>query len=316
MSVAQLRNLVPAALRPFLGRLYHATRFRYFRVRYRHAHAIAAEALGQQTVVCPLSDRRIAKHHLLMAVHPEGDKYVSEYIKRYGIWETAETQFILENLSDGDTFIDVGANIGYFTILASSIVGQKGKVFSFEPDPRNFSILAVNASINGAENLQKFKAAVSDNPGARELFLSDNNFGDHRLHEGSLDGRSIRVTTVVLSETMARGTAGRVFLKVDTQGWESRILFGNRHILGAVDYVLTEWSPRWVAENGHDPLAMIQLLQDEGFDLRATMDGRGLFEDFGIQEAQRLLPSLMNATGQLGDPMFVDIAASRRGAPR
>lgn len=314
MSISHLRQWIPAPLRPALGGLYHNMRFRYFRARYRHAHTLAAETLGESTVVCPLSDRQIAKRRLLMAVHPKGDMYVSEYIKRYGIWEAAETQFLLENLSEGDTFIDVGANIGYFAILASSSVGSKGKVIAFEPDPRNFAILALNARINGARNLQTVQAAVSDEAGEGELVLSDNNFGDHRLHEGALDGRVVRVPTVMLDGEMLHAASGRVFLKIDTQGWESRIVFGNRHLLGGVDYLLTEWSPRWVAQNGHDPLAMIRLLHDEGFDLRATMDGRGIFEAFSIQEAQRILPALMDATGQQGDPMFVDIAATRRAS--
>ena len=70
-----------------------------------------------------------------MLVHGERDRFVSRRIREEGVWEPYETSLVLAMLRPGDVFVDVGANIGYFTILAASAVGAQGMVFAFEPDP-------------------------------------------------------------------------------------------------------------------------------------------------------------------------------------
>ena len=58
-----------------------------------------------------------------------------------GVWEEEGTAFVSKILKEGETFVDIGAHMGYYTILAASIVGEKGKVFAFEPDHRNTLVL-------------------------------------------------------------------------------------------------------------------------------------------------------------------------------
>ena len=68
-------------------------------------------------------------------VHGETDRYISRRLREDGIWEPYETTLVLAALQPGDVFVDVGANIGYYPVIAAGRVGRDGAVFAFEPDP-------------------------------------------------------------------------------------------------------------------------------------------------------------------------------------
>jgi FkbM family methyltransferase len=125
---------------------------------------------------------------LMLRTH-ESDEWISPSIERYGIWEPYETEVILRNLREGDVFVDIGANIGYYSVIAASAVGDNGKVFAFEPDPTNYDLLEQNIAANGFENVRAFRKAVSSSSDERYLYLCERNKGDHRLYD-SRDSRT------------------------------------------------------------------------------------------------------------------------------
>ena len=73
--------------------------------------------------------------------------------------------------------VDVGAHIGYYTLIASRIVGQGGKVFAFEPEPSNYNNLIQNVEMNKCKNVLTIEKAVSDNEDKAFLYVSDNASG-------------------------------------------------------------------------------------------------------------------------------------------
>src|SRR5262245_2134996 len=77
-------------------------------------------------------------------------------------YEPEETAFIEAALAPGMTFLDLGANVGYFTCLAARKVGPAGRVWAFEPDPRNFRLLVRSVKANGLSNVTAVRAAASD----------------------------------------------------------------------------------------------------------------------------------------------------------
>ena len=77
-------------------------------------------------------------------------------------YEKIETQVMKDNIKKGDVVIDCGANIGYYSLLFSKLVGDSGKVFAFEPDPTNFSLLQKNLKENNIKNVIALNLAVSD----------------------------------------------------------------------------------------------------------------------------------------------------------
>src|SRR5438094_750470 len=91
-------------------------------------------------------------------------------------------RFIESLVHPGDVAVDVGANIGYHTLIFARAVGERGRVFAYEPDPDNFRLLRRNVELNGYRNVRPFQAAVSDRSGTLTLYLSRDNPADHRAY--------------------------------------------------------------------------------------------------------------------------------------
>lgn len=185
-------------------------------------------------------------------------------------FEPLETDLVKREVKRGDHVLDVGAHIGYFTLLFAKLVGNEGTVFAFEPEPRNFALLRKNVGANGYGNVVLVNKAVSNRTGPARLYLSEDNRGDHRLFD-SYDGRrSINVECIRLDDYFA--THERVdFIKMDIQGAEAMALEGmtalwerNRAIK-----LLTEFWPDGIRRAGRDPRAYLRALQGEGFALSA-----------------------------------------------
>jgi FkbM family methyltransferase len=278
---------------------------------------LAAENLSQidqQVKLVPLSIPNFSDNSLRMYVYSDEslDMYISACIRKYGVWEPVETQVILNRLQAGDVFIDIGANIGYYSVLASIVVGDGGRVVAFEPEPSNYALLAANCKINALTNIQLVNAAVSDSPGAQDLFVSSFNRGDNRLCFGDGTGASVQVATVVLDETfLPKDPNQRLIVKIDTQGWEAAIILGNFDTLASATMILFEWSPAWITRNGHDPLGLIEEIERRGFSVQRIGEDNTRLIPFGSAEARAALPRLLRASGAADDPSFYDLIAER-----
>jgi hypothetical protein len=90
----------------------------------------------------------------------------------FSIHEPLETGLVKEKIKKGDVVLDIGANIGYYTLIFAKLVGEEGKVFAFEPEPTNFSLLEKNVEINGYKNVVLIQKAVSNETGKIRLYLS------------------------------------------------------------------------------------------------------------------------------------------------
>jgi len=98
-----------------------------------------------------------------------------------GYYEKEISLYIMSNLSPSDVFVDIGANSGYYTLLASKIVGEHGKVYSFEPHPDTYKRLVQNIMLNSLNNVHTFNYAASSFDGEGELFVSKSSDGLNSL---------------------------------------------------------------------------------------------------------------------------------------
>jgi len=152
------------------------------------------------------------------------DKYVGQRIA-LGKYEPYETQLILRQVGTGDVVVDVGANIGYYTVLLADKVGNSGKVYAFEPDKTNFEILKKNIEVNRLGNVILINAAVGSNDGEKILYKSKENWGDHKLFG---DGIKEKIKIVKLDNFVKEKVN---LMKVDTQGWEPEVIEGAKKII-------------------------------------------------------------------------------------
>jgi FkbM family methyltransferase len=166
---------------------------------------------------------------ILMQLHEDGE-LISRVLRRRRLWEAASSWFCLRHLRPGDHAVDVGANIGYYSLLLSRCVGPQGRVHAFEPEPANFALLQANLRFNGCSNVVVYPLALADGDGQRALFLCPSNRGDHRLgFSPDRDIVTVRVTTA--DQCLGRHSGELDFVKIDAQGAEELVLRGMRQLI-------------------------------------------------------------------------------------
>jgi FkbM family methyltransferase len=168
---------------------------------------------------------------LRYAYHATGDKWVSPAIRDKYTWGYEVLTLLKGLLKRGSYFADIGANIGWFTIIGSRIVGENGRVFAFEPEPSNIRLLRTSVRENRCRNVSVFAMAAGSQNGSATLFKSKDNQGDHRLELSSSRPDKVRVR-VRKVDSLLRGLDRPLdVVKIDTQGSEGHVLNGMRSIL-------------------------------------------------------------------------------------
>ena len=205
---------------------------------------------------------------LQLYVHGEQDQFVSRRLREEGVWEPYETSLLVAFLQPGDVFVDVGANIGYFSILAASVVGASGAVFAFEPDPDNCRLLRASAGLNGLESgITLVEAGLSDAAGAGQLYLSEDNLGDHQIYAATESRCSVPITLYHGSDFLGQRLQRMDLLKVDTQGSEYQVMAGLLPLLQSLPQtprMMIELTPYSLREAGATGRALIELLATLG----------------------------------------------------
>ncbi|ARN74941.1 FkbM family methyltransferase [Oceanicoccus sagamiensis] len=223
-----------------------------------------ARRLGLASLLsCPLSIPGLDSS-LRMLVHGEAEELVSRQIKAQGIWEPGETALLMHFLQPGHVFIDIGANIGYFTVLAAQLVGEQGQVIAFEPDPDNFSLLQKNCRLNNSRAITA-NVALADFEGEAQLYINEDNLGDNALHSADQAARSRTIAVTRGDSFLSQHTARADFIKIDTQGAEQLVLTGMRKFIAASVPALTmivEFSPNSLKRSGGSSSELLGLLTD------------------------------------------------------
>lgn len=141
-------------------------------------------------------------------------------------YEPAMTRYLRETLAPGMVVVDIGAHIGYFTLLAASCVGSTGRVVSFEPHPRNFRQLQHNVALNHYDNVQPLQEALAATPGTMKLHLAHDDTAFTTLASISSDA-TVDVKVETLDEELRRLGIDRCdLIKVDIEGAELLALRG------------------------------------------------------------------------------------------
>jgi FkbM family methyltransferase len=187
-----------------------------------------------------------------------------------GEWEPHVTNEFRKRLAPGDVCVDVGAHVGYYTLLASRLVGSGGHVYAFEPVPACNRALRHNLELNGRANVTVFDVAAGAREATEVLLVApganpETSSVSQRVLEDPHGGEAsqftrtdVRTRAVDAVLPRARFTRVRV-LKVDVEGFEVEVLRGVEGILsaGAPIAVFVELSPGWSEE---DPAAFVDAL--------------------------------------------------------
>ena len=187
-----------------------------------------------------------------------------------GVYEPFQTSLVRQYLKEGNIVLDIGANIGYYTLIFAQLVGERGKVIAFEPEPYLMNILAKNVELNGYTNISLVQKAVSNQRGTATLQLDEFANVDHRLYDASPVGTAIQVETIKIDDCFPVEEKTVDFIKMDIQGSEGRALAGMKGILerNRTLVLITEFWPARLQGSGTSPKDFIQGLLDSGFEIR------------------------------------------------
>jgi FkbM family methyltransferase len=196
-------------------------------------------------------------------------------------FERQEREFLTAFLSRGDVFIDVGANIGLFSLIASKSVGRTGCVYAFEPCSTAFRRLQASVDLNHFANVRCFPVALSDSAGPFVMNVSLDGFDAWNSLARPAAGNSFgtEMVTSVTWDEFARehDLIGKVaMMKIDVEGWESRVLRGGAYCLSRDDAPIlqVEFTDVAALSAGSNCTELYRTLETFGYQM-FTYDAKG-----------------------------------------
>ncbi len=230
---------------------------------------------------------------LLVNIHDKGIGTLLFLQNRYASARVAEIQKVVK---EGDVVIDIGANIGYFTVLLANLVGPRGRVYAFEPDPRNFALLLRTIERNGYTQVVAEQKAVSNKAG-EFLFYQTIGWASNTLIPGN-HVSAVNVQVVTLDDFLCDEHQVH-FVKMDTDGSEPLAIQGMTQLIRRSPNlrVLAEYQPGNLKRYLNNPLEFLTTAEECGLRLATILDS-----DSGR------LPSLdLASLKQLADDVNLDL---------
>jgi FkbM family methyltransferase len=197
---------------------------------------------------------------------------IQQCLYYFGIWEPHLSCWINRRLRPGDVFVDVGCNIGYFSLMASRRVGQSGSVVAIEASPATFCALQDNLRRNRAGNVRAVNVAASDSAGTVKLFrASQYNIGETTTVpqanfelEGEIEAAPL--STILRGHEIERTR----LIKIDVEGAECSVAAGMKSLLDVLPpnvEIVVELHPDLLAQQSQRPQDMVAMFQRAGFHL-------------------------------------------------
>jgi FkbM family methyltransferase len=223
----------------------------------RPSHDVVAEVAGHRMHLIP------------------GDWALTRNLLARGCWEPEVTAALNHLLKEGMVVVDIGANVGYYTLLAARAVGPSGLVYAFEPEPKNCELLRKNIQENGYTNVIAVQKAVSDRTGVGQLWLDPADPGRHSLWSGPAESMPVPVDIVSLDDHFGQADRLPALLKIDAEGAENLILSGMTRILQGSNRMalIMEFYPALTRAAGGTPEGYLGKLCELGFETFPLLDG-------------------------------------------
>lgn len=236
---------------------------------------------------------------------------LAAHIQQGRLYEPEVSLLLMRVLRGGDCFVDVGANTGFFSIIAAHLVGNEGAVYAFEPEAINFKRLALNVSLNSLSNLKLFQAAVGNRNGVTNLYINRDNDGGHALWDpGAHSFNQLSRESVELQQTDML-TIDSVFcrqeedgrhikiIKIDTEGYEHHTLMGAVETIRShrVPFILAEINRLGLRQSGSNERTFRLFMHHLGY--------TAYIADFQEELSLQFLELPMNVIPAPDDPEFV-----------
>lgn len=210
----------------------------------------------------------------------------------YVNFDSLHRKIFKENLKEGQNILDLGAHVGYYTLIGAKIVGRKGKVYSFEPFPENSELISKSARENGLENIIVKQQAVNDVTEKGELYVWPESSRYNRTYKvNPRQLNSIEISKVKIDDFL--DDYPRIdFIRIDIAGSEGRAIEGMKRLLKRDSpKIIMEFSPKRIKMSGYDPAKTLEVLKDNKYEFW-QIKWKGLFK--GLKELRNVDDLLKN----------------------
>jgi FkbM family methyltransferase len=286
--VGQAKVLAKRALRPVLASGLSALR------RAKTAAEPLSFPKSPPSAYCCTNEIVASTVHGQKILLDGNDLSVTPDVALRGYHEWPEEAFVRRTLRGGDWFVDVGANVGVFSILAASRCGHLGRVLAFEPNPRVSRLLSKSAVMNWYhDRIKIFEVALGDEEGRGLLSFHPHRLGDGQIAADEKGAQPFRLTGKFLQQNQIEIPISRLdgiipvdlpikILKIDAEGHEHKILDGSRRLLSgrAFDFILLEASAELFTGNWKATVEGLRMLVDLGYTV-GGLDHEGFLVKYG-----------------------------------
>jgi FkbM family methyltransferase len=206
---------------------------------------------------------------------------LTDHIQRKMFLNTdwSDTRAMRDNVKDGMTVFDVGCNVGAYTLLASSLVGIRGKVYAFEPNPIVYQRLAKTITENDITNVVLVNCGIGDRRGELTLYpnTQPGNASSTMVADGQSHGFTVPLETI--DNIIAAHNVTKIdYMKVDVDGFEPNVLKGAAQALAKknIRFIQSEFCDYWLKRNGSNPEKLYRSIIESGF---RDLEGDVVFSD-------------------------------------
>jgi len=212
----------------------------------------------------------------LMYMDTKDDVMVPELLA-YGVYEKKITELFNNLVKPGMVVIDIGANIGYYSLIAARLAGINGKVYAFEPEPNNYNILISNIEANNFSHIiMPIEKLVLNNYGKTRLFIHRFNLGAHSISKDNIatEGKGfVDMETVTIDDFFKTIPDKRVDLfKIDVEGAEGLVIKGAAETIKLNNpKIIMEFFPRLLRNAGTEPADLLSDLKMYNFRIKVIL---------------------------------------------
>jgi FkbM family methyltransferase len=202
---------------------------------------------------------------------PANDLVMLPYMQHAGVWEPGEGRLLRSMLGPAARFLDVGANVGYFSLLAAQ-ASPGGTVDAVEPELRNLALLRLNLWLHSVA-AQVWPVGLGNSHGIGSLHVDPKNPGNTTLDSNVV--KAIQLAAIARGDELFEGRAFDV-VKIDVQGAETDVVTGLSEVLARSPGIrlVVEFFPAAISQRGQAPHDVLQIYESLGFDRVVELDGR------------------------------------------
>ncbi len=190
-------------------------------------------------------------------------------LRHRGVYDPVMTSTVLGLVEEDMYCVDIGANIGYFTLLLSKLVGEEGYVRAYEPETKNYDLLLKNLALNKVSNVTPIQEGVYSRASSKLLYVSKGYYGSHSLRRGTnKEPLGLDIELVELDSLDSQMGNQKVdFVKVDVQGAEMEVLQGMSNVIDKNPYIIMIWEylPLGLKRFDCEPIDFLRKLKEYGF---------------------------------------------------